>query len=50
MKTFFFPFHFYKRQPGGLSAWEGKLDEVENNDVAEVGECARDGFVVVFEG
>jgi len=34
----------------GLSAWEGKLDEVEDTDVAEVGECVRDGFVVVFEG
>ena len=42
--TFFFSFHY----PGGLSAWEGKLDEVEDTDVAEVGECSRNGFVVVF--
>jgi len=25
------------------------LDKVEDSDMAEVGECARDGFVIVFE-
>jgi len=50
-KFFFFIYFisFLKTLPGGLSAWEGKLDEVEDSDVAEVGECLRDGSVVVLE-
>jgi len=45
---FFFSFHFYEHQPEGLSAWEEKLDEVEDTDGAGVGEWAKDDFMVVF--
>jgi len=50
-KILFLSFFFsFLRGLGGLSAWEGKLDEVEDTDVVEVKQCARDNFVFSSEG
>ena len=50
-ESFFSHSIFTSTNPADYLLGKGSfINEMEDTDVAEVGECARDDFVVVFEG
>jgi len=47
---YFFSISFLQALTRRISAEAGELDAVQDTDEVEVKECARGGYVIVFEG